>query len=261
MAAARTGAVAKIMSAQHASPRRRGFAHQQAYGSQVWLLLGATAAVLAVLAVFGLLAKIEHKPFAFFSKEPAETLDVSRYIGWQAHVTVLITVLGASSALFAALVVRTVGGDRGSFRFLVGIGAFTGLLILDDFLQFHESVYPRFLGVNDHQVYPVYAAALALILWLWGRRVVSDNLGLFLFAGLCLGTSVLADVFLGPRSFPYFHLLEDGAKMLGFTIWTVFLVRAGLQAVMVAVLSPGVPQPGPVQPLSARERSVPTEAS
>lgn len=212
-------------------------------GSQLRLLLGATAGALAVLAGFAVLAAVENRPFSFFSREPAEILDVSRYIGWQAHVTVLVTALGVGAAGFAALVVRTLGGDRVGFRFLVGIALFTGLLLLDDFLQFHESVYPRFLGLSEQLVYPAYVATLVVIVWLWGRRAVADNLVIVLAAVLFLSISVLADLVLDSQTFANYHYVEDGSKMLGFTLWAVFLVRAGLQSVVTAVSADSPSEP------------------
>ncbi|MGE3285945.1 MAG: hypothetical protein AB7J32_07550 [Pseudonocardia sp.] len=200
-------------------------------------------AILAVLGAFAVLATHEGRPFSFFSKEPAETLEVSRYIGWQAHITVLITMFGVGSVLFAALAVRMLGGGREPRRFLLAVGLFTGLLVLDDFLQFHESLYPRLLGIEDYVVYPIYAAMLALIVWTWGRRAVADNIGLVAAAGVFLSTSVLADVFLDAHTFPNYHYIEDGSKMLGFTLWTAFLVRAGLQSVVTAAPPSSSPAP------------------
>lgn len=203
---------------------------------QAWLAAVVMLGVSAVVAGFALLGAAVGQPFKFFSKEPAETLDVSRYIGWQAHTTVLITATGAAGALFAGLAVRRMRGPRDASAFLLAAGGFTVLLILDDFLQFHESVYPRLFSASEQLVYPAYALLLAAIVWRWGRHVVRHDRVLALLAGAWLAVSVLVDM-LVDASWIQFHVLEDGAKMMGLTLWTVFLVRTGLRLVLASTVA------------------------
>lgn len=189
-------------------------------------------AVSAVVAAFAQLAVIVDEPFGFLSKEPAETLGQPHYIGWFAHTVVLVTAIGAGATLFAALAVWRMGGDRAAWGFLLGAGAFTVVLVVDDFLQFHEGVYPRF-GVPEDAAFGVYALILAVIFAKWGRHVVRDDLVLGLLAGAWLGVSVLIDARL--LSVPFgmnFHVAEDGAKMMGLALWTVFLVRIAVRLVL-----------------------------
>lgn len=200
---------------------------------QAWVIVVVIVGVVAALAAFHAFATIEGRPFKYLSKEPAETLGVPRYIGWQAHTVVLITMTGAVCALLGRLLVRRIGGDRTQARFLLGVGLFTVLLVLDDFLQFHESVYPWF-GIHEIAVYPAYGVIIACILWFWGRKVVHQDRAMGLLSGAFLAVSVGVDRW-GSAHAVWFNLIEDGAKMLGLTLWSVFLVRVAVRFVLAAV--------------------------
>ena len=206
------------------------------------LVIGGVAlAVLAVLGGFLALSALTGKPFAYFSKEPAETLDVARYIGWAAHVTVLVASFGAAAALFAGLLVRRQRGPGAHSGFLLGTGVFTTIIVLDDLLQLHDWVFPRALGVGERAVFLSYALVLVAVLWRWGRHVARDNLALALLAGAFLGFSLAIDQLADPR-WAYYHLLEDGAKLMGLAMWTAYLVRTGLR---FALLAPATAQSEP----------------
>lgn len=188
--------------------------------------------MLAILGGFLALSAITGKPFAYFSKEPAETLGVPRYIGWAAHLTALVASFGAAAALFAGLLVRRQRGPGAHSGFLLATGVFTTVIVLDDVLQLHDWVFPA-LGVGERVVFLTYALMLVALVWRWGRPIVRDNLELALLAGVFLGFSVAMDQFADPR-WAYYHLLEDGAKLLGLAMWTAYLVRTGLQLALLA---------------------------
>lgn len=199
---------------------------------QAWMIIVVTVGVVVALAAFYAFATIEGRPFKYLSKEPAETLGVPRYIGWQAHTVVLITMTGAVCALLGRLLMRRLGGDRTQARFLLGVGLFTMLLVLDDFLQFHESVYPWF-GIHEIAVYPAYGVIILSILWFWGRQVVHRDRVMVLLSGAFLAVSVGIDRW-GSAHALWFNLIEDGAKMLGLTLWSAFLVRVAVRFVLAA---------------------------
>lgn len=227
------------------SPNRGGHHHRSGRTRSPLVIGLVTVAVLAVLGGFVALSALTGEPYSYFSKEPAEILDVPRYIGWAAHVTVLVAFFGAASAVFAGLLVRRRRGPCAESGFLLGIGGFTTLIVLDDLLQLHDWIIPRALpGVGERVVYFCYGVVLVAVLWRWGRKLVLDDVALALLAGGWLGGSLAMDQLADPE-WPYYHLVEDGAKLMGLALWTVYLVRTGLTLVAAP---PREPVPHPVVP-------------
>lgn len=194
----------------------------------VWAILFAMVGVTAVSTGFLMLGTVVGEGFGYFSKEPAETLRVPRYIGWQAYIVVLIEAAGTVSALFAGSVVRRHRGPGVESGFLLGAGSLSALLLLDDLFQLHDHVYARLFGIQEIVVYPVYVLLAAMVAWRWGRHVARTDVSLVLLAGVWLAVSVGIDQ-VAAKTWPYFHLAEDGAKMMGLTLWAVFLVRTAMR--------------------------------
>ncbi|MGD9529536.1 hypothetical protein [Pseudonocardia sp.] len=214
--------------------------------------------VAAALAAFVLLARLTGEPYAYFSKEPAETLDEPRYIGWAAHLTVLVGAAGAACAVFAGLLVRRRDGrPTPESGFLLGMGAVTWVLVCDDLFQLHDWVFPRFVPlVGERTLFTAYALLLAFVLWRSGRAVIArTDLPILLLAGAGLGLSLFMDLFVRPE-LPNYHLIEDGAKFFGLAMLTLYLTRTGLRFAQEASARAGqvagaqVPRPRTVADLT-----------
>lgn len=199
---------------------------------QVVLAGAVLLVVVVVLAVFAGLSAFSGYEFRYFSKEPAESLSGEAYVGWLAHLTVLTWAGAAATSLFAGFLLR-VGGSAASATFLLALGSFTALLVLDDFFLLHESVYPR-LGVPEEGVYITYGVLVLVLARRFTARLRGHAVLLAVVAPLFWGTSVGFD-FVQETWGVSLHLLEDGAKTVGVAMWSVFLVDAAAHEVLFAM--------------------------
>lgn len=208
------------MSPDHRAPAR----------ATVPAVVAVTIGVAVMLAGFALLSVLTDRPYAYFSKEPAEVFGEPRYVGWAALLTTLVAAAGAASAAFAGLLVRLQRGRSDEAGFLLGMSAFAWILVLDDMLQLHDWIVPRFVpGVGERTLFASYALVLVAVLWRWGRHVIArTELSIALLAAVGLGVSLAFDLFV-PNSIAFYHLTEDGAKLFGLAMLTLYLVRTGLQ--------------------------------
>ena len=78
-------------------------------------------------------------------------------------------------------------------QFLI-ISAFLSLyLMLDDFLQFHEVLFYKYLNVPEKIYYAVLAAVVAVYLYKEWPVLIKTNVSVFFLSGACLSLSVLGD--------------------------------------------------------------------
>lgn len=200
-------------------------------GQQVRLAsLSAGAGTLLVLG-FVLLAAVVDEPFKLLSKEPAESLGGAAYVGWMAHLGSVIWLTGAVSGVLAGWALLR-GGSPEPARFLLAFGAFTALLAADDLFLLHESVYPA-LGVPEEGVYAAYAGLVAVLLWRCRAQLLGHD-GLLVLLALGLWALSVGSDLLPSDWSARVHLVEDGTKLIGATLWTTFVTAAALRELAAA---------------------------
>lgn len=137
----------------------------------------------------------------------------------------VMAVAGGAAVVAAAASPRR--GDRLRHA-LAWASALTVAVALDDLLLLHEgatiaSWMPKLIVVT-------YAAAFLGCLWRFRVEILRHlDVGLLAIAMLALGTSAIVDSWAAPATVASV-LVEDSAKLLGFTAWSVFLVRGALIA-------------------------------
>lgn len=104
-------------------------------------------------------------------------------------------------------------------RALLWGGALTAVLFLDDFFLLHESLYTTILGAPELAVYAVYGIAGLAFAWRFRRLLGAEAGALLVLAATAFVLSTAMDLALPGR-----HLLEDGLKLLGIVLWTIFFV-------------------------------------
>lgn len=190
-------------------------------------------AALAVIGIFVLAASRLGIEFKVFSKEPVETFGGQRYTGYFAHVVVLVWQVSATAALLAGVTLRLAGHRAVSTMLLAG-GALSALMVVDDFFLLHEYIYPR-VGIHEEMVYVAYGLLTAAFAWAFRRRLGSD---LLLLGGAyaCWAASVTFD-FVQETWGIHLHLGEDGVKAIGTALWSAFMIRIALRALLDAIRS------------------------
>ena len=120
-------------------------------------------------------------------------------------------------------------------QFLFFAGCLTTLLLLDDFLLWHEVVLPYLLGISEKVVYTVYVLLTLTYLIRFRDPIRNSGYGLLLLSGVFFASSVLLDLKLHSSDFK--SLTEDGAKLLGIATWSAFHIRTAWLSVTRAVAS------------------------
>ena len=204
--------------------------------AQALLVVSVVLAAFCVIGGFVVLAALTDHPFHYFSKEPAESLDADLYIGWFAHLTAVVWLGAAATALFAGVTLHRSGRRRHAWFLLAG-GALSTLLGADDLFLLHEFVYPR-VGIPQEAVYLAYGVLLAAYVWRFRPEILADDWLTLLVAGAFFATATSSDVVQHRWGVP--HVVEDGAKLIGVALWSTFLVRAAGRHVLA-----GFNQAGP----------------
>ena len=183
-------------------------------------------AVVAFIAVAWLAARARDIQFSELSRDPAEILGSSFYLGSLTHVGVLVWWSSAAICFFAAGFHDPRSGVGNRRAFLRASAVVAAWLTLDDFFLLHDVVFPRHLGIRQRFVLLIYGAGMVLYLARFRKEILKTEYLLFAASLACFGVSVLADVMQSRVQLDEHHLIEDGSKFLGIAIWTLYFVRA-----------------------------------
>lgn len=191
-----------------------------------WLGVAITAVLTGSLVLaIGMLARSGGIGVREITQDAAWTAGVPFYYGALGSVGVLCWWTGGVISLFASALL----GRGRDAAFLRCSGLFTLLLAADDEFQLHEIVLPTYTGISETVVYGVYAALGLAYAAVFLPTILRTDFPFLFAGGACLAFSILFDVLL--KDAPGQHLIEDGAKLVGIALWTVYFVRTSFAAV------------------------------
>lgn len=150
------------------------------------------------------------------------------YLGLLSQVGILAWAAGAAVSLAAASALR--GTPRG--RFLLGAGALSVVLCIDDAFLLHDEVLPL-IGVPEGFIYVAYIGLIVVFLVTFRRHILQTQYAVLMLALAFLALSMVCDAWGLPWLDPY--LLEDGAKFVGITLWTAYLCTDAESALRLAM--------------------------
>lgn len=216
------------------------------------LAVGATGLVALLVVLMGVAAEVSGLETGLLTRDPATSGELPWYAGALSHVTVMLWAGGAVAAGLAAALARS--SERQAD---VAFAAWLAVLGLDDALLLHDQALPS-AGVPELAVLAVHA--LISLVVVTELLAVGRMPRLLVTAGAAaLVTSVVVDV-VAVNS----YLVEDGAKLLGVSLWAAAAVWHVLDLHHRSVLQVGpdhrdAPQisrrrrpPSPAAPSSAR---------
>jgi hypothetical protein len=169
---------------------------------------------------------------------PTLTVDANQVAGKHPLVGVVSTLgvlLWAAAAVVCAVAARMAAEhEREERQFFAASCAVTTYLLIDDWLQVHESLVPLHLGLDELVMVVVGAAILLTYLWVFYPRLMREparaRLG---FALVCLGLSVSIDI-VAQKLFGslghWEYLFEDGLKWMGIAAWLTFFWDAAIKS-------------------------------
>lgn len=185
-----------------------------------------TRVILPLAVTFCAAVLVVHqlgRPVSRLMGDPTATLHANPLLGFFSNVGILGWCAGASVAVFAAWVAARRRGPRAAVQFHAGAGAFTTLLLVDDFFLVHDSLAPRYLHLPQNAVYAVYALVFASFLIRCRREIMARNPMLFLLAVGLLGFMAGIDAVV-PGHSPLLSLAMSGSKLLGIFAWSAWLI-------------------------------------
>ncbi|MBE2216081.1 MAG: hypothetical protein IAE82_19565 [Opitutaceae bacterium] len=163
------------------------------------------------------------KPVWKLLGDPTAVLHANPLLGFFSNLGILGWCAGASVALFAAAVLAGRQADRAIVRFYRIAGAFTALLMVDDFFLIHDDLAWRYLRLPQNAVYAVYGIFFAVFVARCRRELLARNPALFALAVGLLGFMAGIDTVAGGTS-KMVSFAMCGSKLLGIFTWSAWLV-------------------------------------
>ena len=199
------------------------------------LLVVAVHALLLALVVPVLLrASATGVPAGELLRDPLVVLEAPLHIGLLSHLGVLTWCAAGGACLLAAAVLLGVGARRREGHLLLGVGALTVVLAVDDLLLVHEGLAPVWLGVPEKAVLAGYGlVALALLVRYRDLVLRLPTRGLLLLGTLALAASVGVDLVAGDD---VYRPAEDLLKVVGVWDWSCAWSIAAARLVQDAVV-------------------------
>jgi hypothetical protein len=146
------------------------------------------------------------------------------YVGAISNLGLLLWGAAAAVCLFTwTLLAGTRGREMRSF--LLASGIFSLVLLLDDWLQLHEVVFPHYLGVPENLVYVAYVLAGVAYLLAFRKTILKTEFSLLAIALALFASSIVLDQFSEIESLPSFRgigAMEDAAKLMGILAWLTY---------------------------------------
>lgn len=203
---------------------------------------------LAVLGVIAMLAVAGVVNVRALTEDVTAMARLRPWAGLLSNLGILLWWTAAAICFFGAAMVRR-SGEPGAFAFLLSSGALSTYLTLDDLLQVHERLAPRYAGVAEEHVLAAIAIAAAAHVFAFRRLILRTDYRLLGLALALLGAAALMDsIFhswlrtLGQWEF----FIEDGAKWLGIVSWCAYHTSASAYLVRAAAAQPASRAPVPV---------------
>ncbi|MEX0655709.1 MAG: hypothetical protein WD534_18475 [Phycisphaeraceae bacterium] len=185
------------------------------------VLVGVAGALLVGVCIYCVITGVE---FSTFVREPAAIHNFPPLDGLLSHAGVMLWTATATVCLFGAFLLRRTAAPPAVPRCFLAIGLFNLVLGADDLLMGHEVLVPTTLGISEDVVYVIYAVVALAWLVSYRQIILAGSWGLLVVAVGFLGASVLIDVF---YPFQWLHFLfEDGAKLMGLSVWASYFVAA-----------------------------------
>ncbi|MBI4547777.1 MAG: hypothetical protein HY707_07350 [Ignavibacteriae bacterium] len=195
---------------------------------------------IALLCGVVLLRVFANVPIGELMRDPVNLLKFPFYLGLVSNIGILFWCSAAAICLFTSVVMRKHPVEHRFSQFLFVSGIITIFLLLDDFFNLHDVVYPEYLHIHEYLVYAIYGTVVALYLVTFRATILqTENALIFLLAlgffGLSLLTDMLTDrnLVLIPAQF----LVEDGLKLFGIMSWFAFFSKESARHLKLVMIS------------------------
>lgn len=169
--------------------------------------------------------------------------DMTNEGGVLSNLGIILWCAAASVCLFTAITLHNNKQATG-VGFLYYSAFLTAYLLLDDFFQIHEVIFPHYLGLDEKIVYIILIIAVITYLIEYRRLILQTNYIFFLLALGFLGSSVASDGIFASLEVIYAVLGIVIAASFYFIVfkqdmfrayWSILLLITGLCAAFIIV--------------------------
>lgn len=190
-------------------------------------------AYIYIPALFALLtltaaSRLAGIPISYFTRDPSAIMGVPFYIGLLSNLGILLWCASAVICLFSFTIFQGVVKHIEFASFFLFSSVLTIVLLFDDLLLIHESVFPHYLNIPEKFFYVSYVIALIAYLIRFRKTILKTEFLLLLLALNFFGLSIIIDLF--QQTFHLIRpglvdLIEDLSKFLGILGWCTYFVR------------------------------------
>lgn len=159
-----------------------------------------------------------------FTRDMATLANFPPYIAITSSLGAFLMCATATCCLFAVSVAHETG--RGVPWHIFAAGLFSLYLVADDFYEFHDRLLPG-IGFPQRLVHVMIATTAAAITFRWWRQFLAFRPWLLALALAFLGISMAFDLFddvLGEMLGDWQFFWEDGAKLVGISLWATYFM-------------------------------------
>ncbi|RNC80662.1 MAG: hypothetical protein ED559_02325 [Phycisphaera sp.] len=198
--------------------------------NKTWTIL-IVALPLAVLAVTVLIALRTGRPIQVFMSDPRVVDNPHELTGFASNIGIVLWAAAGFIPLFVGCV-RELATPVD--RMLAFFGAFTLWLMADDLMLIHEGILRDLMGIPEEVSFGLYVLIILGGSFLYRRELFLQGPLLFVCAGVMFAASIGIDIAPGAikDSLGQWKVLaEDGAKLLGISLWAGFFIRAAARLI------------------------------
>ena len=184
-------------------------------------LCGAYVGVSLLVAISAI-SGIEMKKL---SMDALQQLKQPFYLGQLSNLGILSWCAAAVVCLFASIIISIQNKSVEDRKFLRWFGTLSIILLLDDMLMLHESVFPNYFNISEIYIELFYFVYVVIFLYkFWYIIVEKTYYGYLFLAFFFLGTSVAIDINIFPGGID----VEDSFKIFGILTYTYYAILSSI---------------------------------
>jgi len=193
---------------------------------------------LALLAVAVISAKTGI-PISMFTRDPADIANISPFAGVLSNIGILLWCATATICAFTFALLRATGGKKVLTWFFLASSVITTILLLDDLFLFHERVFPQYFNIRQRYTFMVYMAMTCAFVIGFRSLILQSKWFLLILAVIFFSLSIFVDIAAEhiATTVPFYHLFEDGFKLLGIVSWLGYFSKMSMQSINIVPAS------------------------
>jgi hypothetical protein len=196
--------------------------------------MGLYIPMLILVAMIVLVGHQLSIPLTYLTRDPSATTGDSPFIGALSNLGVLFWCASVAICFFSFTLLQKTG-NIGGFSAFFGFGGLISLiLLLDDLLLFHETVFPLYLNIPEKLVFLSYGLILLGYITRFRKLILKTDFIFLMFAFGLFGLSIFIDLL----DLRISILFEDGTKLFGIVSWFGYFARTCFQVVKQITLQP-----------------------